>query len=119
MTADRSLAPDSQAELTLTAVAYQSPNQRYIYIDPPLPNHALQVGSNANIKVYLAMPSYVPTSALSFVVREHCLFALAVPTYPISTVACNVALRFRCCPKARWWTSGLRSYYRLVTTCTA
>lgn len=119
MTADQSLPPDSQGELTLTAVAYQSPNERYIYIEPPMPNRALQVGSNANIKVYIAMPSYVPTSALSFVVGEHCLFSLAVPTCPISTVACNVALPLRCCPKVRWWILGIRSCYRVGTTCTA
>lgn len=83
VTTDPSLQPASQAELTLTALAYQSPNQRYIYIDPPLPNRALQVGSNANIKVYFAVPSYVPTSALSYVVRERHLSDLAVPTVPI------------------------------------
>lgn len=68
VTADTNLLPASQAELTLTAVAYESPNQRYIYIDPPQPNSALQVGSYANIKVYSAMPSYVPISALSYMV---------------------------------------------------
>lgn len=79
MTADTNLLPASQAELTLTAVAYESPNQRYIYIDPPQPNRALQVGSYANIKVYSAMPSYVPISALSYMVRERRLTVLAVP----------------------------------------
>lgn len=119
VTADRSLSQQSQAELTLTAVAYQSPNQRYIYIEPLMPNRALQVGSHANIKVYFAMPSYVPTSALSYVVRERRLFGLAVPTGPIFTVARNVAPPLRCCPKVRWCTLGLKSFYRVVTTCKA
>lgn len=117
MTADPNLLPASQAEQTLTAVAYDSPNQRYIYIDPPLPNRALLVGSNSNIKVYLAMPSYVPTSALSYVVREDRLSGLVVHTDPISTAAFDVALPLRCCPKVRWWTLGFGSY-REVTTCT-
>lgn len=79
VTADPNLPLASQAELPLTAVAYESPNQRYIYIDPPLPNRALQVGSYANIKVYSAMPSYVPISALSYMVREGRLTGLDVP----------------------------------------
>lgn len=117
VTADTNLLPASQAEKTLVAVAYQSPNQRYIYIDPPLPNRALQVGSNANIKVYLAMPSYVPTSALSYVVREHRLYCLAIATSPISTAAADVAPPLRFCPKVKWWTLGLRSLHRDLTTC--
>lgn len=69
-TADPALPAASQAPLTLTAEAYHSPNQRYLYIDPPLPNHSLQVGQFANIKVYSATPSYVPVKALSFLVRK-------------------------------------------------
>lgn len=95
MTDDRDLPPASQAELTLTAVAYESPNQRYIYIDPPLPNRALQVGSYANIKVYSTMPSYVPISALSYMVRERCLTGLAIPTHPVSMAASDMALPLR------------------------
>lgn len=117
MTADPNLLPASQAELTLTAVAYESPNQRYIYIDPPQPNRALQVGSYANIKVYSAMPPYVPISSLSYMVREHRLTVLAIPAHPVSTAACDVALPLRCCPRGRWCTSGLRSFSRAVTIC--
>uniref|UniRef100_A0A3Q4BYD7 NTR domain-containing protein n=1 Tax=Mola mola TaxID=94237 RepID=A0A3Q4BYD7_MOLML len=67
-TADPALPSASQAVLTLTAVAYHSPNQRYMYIDPPLPGRGLQVGTFANIKVYATAPSYVPIQALSYLV---------------------------------------------------
>ncbi|KAM9360733.1 complement C5 [Symphorus nematophorus] len=67
-TADPSLPAPSQATLMLTAVAYHSPNQRYLYIDPPPPGRSLEVGLYANIKVYSATPSYVPIKALSYLV---------------------------------------------------
>ncbi|XP_011613600.2 complement C5 isoform X1 [Takifugu rubripes] len=67
-TADPVLPAASQATLNLAAVSYHSPNQRYLYIDPPLPGHGLVVGSFANIKVYSATPSYIPVRALSFLV---------------------------------------------------
>lgn len=70
-TADPALPSASQAVLTLTAVAYHSPNQRYMYIDPPLPGRGLQVGTFANIKVYATAPSYVPIQALSYLVTQH------------------------------------------------
>ncbi|XP_031158002.1 complement C5 isoform X3 [Sander lucioperca] len=67
-TADPTLPAASQASLTLEAVSYHSPNQRYLYIDPPLPGQGLEVGQYSNIKVYSAMPSYVPIRALSYLV---------------------------------------------------
>ncbi|XP_044053377.1 complement C5 [Siniperca chuatsi] len=67
-TADPALPALSQASLSLEAVAYHSPNQRYLYIDPPLPGHGLEVGQFSNIKVYSATPSYVPVRALSYLV---------------------------------------------------
>ncbi|XP_019741202.1 complement C5 [Hippocampus comes] len=67
-TSDPSLPAASQARLVLTAVAYESPNRRYLYIDLPLSGQALQVGRFANIKVYSSTPSYVPINALSFLV---------------------------------------------------
>ncbi|KAM9858664.1 complement C5 [Aulostomus maculatus] len=67
-TADPALPATSQASLHLEAVAYHSPNQRYLYIDPPQPGRSLQVGLYTNIKVYSATPSYVPIKALSFLV---------------------------------------------------
>ncbi|XP_040011681.1 complement C5 [Xiphias gladius] len=67
-TADPALPEASQASLSLKAVAYHSPNQRYLYIDPPLPGHGLQVGQYANIKVYSSTPSYLPIRALSYMV---------------------------------------------------
>lgn len=70
-TADPALPATSQATLSLTVVAYHSPNQRYLYIDPPLPGRSLEVGHFANIKVYSATPSYVPVRALSYLVRKH------------------------------------------------
>lgn len=69
-TADPALPAASQAALSLEAVAYHSPNQRYLYIDPPLPGRGLEVGRFARIKVYSATPSYVPVKALSFLVRK-------------------------------------------------
>ncbi|XP_032372446.1 complement C5 isoform X2 [Etheostoma spectabile] len=67
-TADPTLPASSQARLSLEAVSYHSPNQRYLYIDPPLPGQGLEVGQFSNIKVYSAMPSYVPIRALSYLV---------------------------------------------------
>ncbi|XP_070760148.1 complement C5 [Enoplosus armatus] len=67
-TADPALPAASQASLSLTAVAYHSPNQRYLYINPPLPGHGLEVGQFSNIEVYSAMPVYVSVRALSYLV---------------------------------------------------
>lgn len=69
-TADPALPVDSQASLSLEAVAYHSPNQRYLYIDPPLPGRGLEVGRFSSIKVYSATPSYVPVKALSYLVGK-------------------------------------------------
>ncbi|XP_026199541.1 complement C5 [Anabas testudineus] len=67
-TVDSFLPAASQARLSLEAVAYHSPNQRYLYIDPPLPGRGLEVGRYANIKVYSATPSYVAIPAISYLV---------------------------------------------------
>ncbi|XP_076588073.1 complement C5 [Chaetodon auriga] len=67
-TADATLPAASQASLSLEAVAYHSPNQRYLYIDSPLPGYGLEVGHFTSIKVYSATPSYVPVRALSYLV---------------------------------------------------
>ncbi|XP_069579966.1 complement C5 isoform X1 [Brachyistius frenatus] len=67
-TADPALPAASQASLSLEALAYRSPNQRYLYIDPWLPGRGLAVGTHANIKVYSATPSYLPVKALSYLV---------------------------------------------------
>ncbi|XP_034396896.1 complement C5 isoform X2 [Cyclopterus lumpus] len=67
-TADSTLPEASQASLSLKASAYHSPNQRYLYIDPPLPGGGLVVGQFANIQVYSATPFYVPVRALSYLV---------------------------------------------------
>lgn len=69
-TANPVLPAASQARLDLVALSYHSPNQRYLYIDPPLPGQGLAVGSFANIKVYSATPSYIPVRALSFLVSK-------------------------------------------------
>uniref|UniRef100_A0A3B3X3F7 Anaphylatoxin-like domain-containing protein n=1 Tax=Poecilia mexicana TaxID=48701 RepID=A0A3B3X3F7_9TELE len=50
-TADPTLPAQSQASLALEAVAYHSPNQRYLYIDTPMFGHTLQVSHYANIQV--------------------------------------------------------------------
>ncbi|XP_061881270.1 complement C5 isoform X2 [Entelurus aequoreus] len=67
-TEDPALPATSQASLSLEAMAYNSPNRRYLYIDPPLSGQSLHVGRYANIKVYSSTPSYVPVKALSFLV---------------------------------------------------
>ncbi|XP_057687194.1 complement C5 [Corythoichthys intestinalis] len=67
-TSDSSLPAESQARLVLTAVAYHSPNRRYLYIDLPFSRQPLKVGHFANIKVYSSTPDYVPINALSFMV---------------------------------------------------
>ncbi|XP_042276163.1 complement C5 isoform X3 [Thunnus maccoyii] len=67
-TADTALPAASQASLTLEAKAYHSPNERYLYIDPPMPSQGLHVGQYANIKVFSATPSYIPVQSLSFLV---------------------------------------------------
>ncbi|KAK9521964.1 hypothetical protein VZT92_018466 [Zoarces viviparus] len=67
-TVDSNLPAASQASLSLEALAYQSPNQRYLYIDPPLASSSLEVGRFTNIQVYSATPTYVPIKALSYLV---------------------------------------------------
>ncbi|XP_047448971.1 complement C5 [Mugil cephalus] len=67
-TDDPSLPPSSQASLTLEAIAYHSPNHRYLYIDPPMQEHGLVVGGYAQVKVYLAMPSYLPLKSISYLI---------------------------------------------------
>ncbi|XP_056142299.1 complement C5 [Lampris incognitus] len=67
-TSDPDLPPASQASLTLEPVAYHSPNQRYLYIDPPLARGGLKAGYRANIKVYSATPTYLPVKTLNFLV---------------------------------------------------
>uniref|UniRef100_A0A665VUW4 Alpha-2-macroglobulin bait region domain-containing protein n=1 Tax=Echeneis naucrates TaxID=173247 RepID=A0A665VUW4_ECHNA len=67
-TADSSLPPFSQANLELKAEAYFSPNERYLYIDPPLPGNALEVGRYADISVYSATPSYLRIKYLNYLV---------------------------------------------------
>uniref|UniRef100_A0A667XN33 Complement component 5 n=1 Tax=Myripristis murdjan TaxID=586833 RepID=A0A667XN33_9TELE len=67
-TADASLPLASQASRSLTAAAYFSPNQRYLYIDPPFAGRGLEVGTRAQIKVYSATPAFVSVNALSFLV---------------------------------------------------
>ncbi|XP_062237196.1 complement C5 [Platichthys flesus] len=67
-TADPALPAASQVSLSLHAAAYRSPNQRYLYIDPPLPGRGLVAGQYANIQVYSATPSYLPVGSLSYLV---------------------------------------------------
>ncbi|XP_014913176.1 complement C5 isoform X1 [Poecilia latipinna] len=67
-TADPTLPAQSQASLALEAVAYHSPNQRYLYIDTPMFGHTLQVSQYANIQVYTAAPSYLNIRTLNYLV---------------------------------------------------
>ncbi|XP_032435409.1 complement C5 [Xiphophorus hellerii] len=67
-TADPTLPAQSQASLTLEAVAYHSPNQRYLYINTPMFGHSLRVSHYANIQVYTAAPSYLNIRTLSYLV---------------------------------------------------
>ncbi|KAF7205436.1 transcript variant X1 [Nothobranchius furzeri] len=67
-TADPTLPSSSQASLTLEPVAYQSPNQRYLYIDTPMFGRSLEVGRYTNIHVYTATPSYLNIRTLNYLV---------------------------------------------------
>uniref|UniRef100_A0A3B5MIA9 Anaphylatoxin-like domain-containing protein n=1 Tax=Xiphophorus couchianus TaxID=32473 RepID=A0A3B5MIA9_9TELE len=67
-TADPTLPAESQASLTLEAVAYHSPNQRYLYINTPMFGHSLRVSHYANIQVYTAAPSYLNIRTLNYLV---------------------------------------------------
>ncbi|XP_026042182.1 complement C5 [Astatotilapia calliptera] len=67
-TDDSTLPAASQSSLTLTAVAYYSPNQRYLYIDAPLMGPGLQVGRPPRLSVYSATPSYIPITTISYLV---------------------------------------------------
>ncbi|PWA14829.1 hypothetical protein CCH79_00020215 [Gambusia affinis] len=67
-TADPALPAQSQASLTLEAVAYHSPNQRYLYINTPMFGHSLLVSHYANIQVYAAAPSYLNIRTLNYLV---------------------------------------------------
>ncbi|XP_028270713.1 complement C5 [Parambassis ranga] len=67
-TADRALSAASQASLTLEAVAYHSPNGRYLYIDPPLPGQGLKVGRYANIKLFAVLPANVHIKSFNYLV---------------------------------------------------
>lgn len=69
-TVDRTLSAASQARLTLEAVAYHSPNGRYLYIDPPLPGQGLKVGRYANIKLYTVLPASVHIKTFNYLVRR-------------------------------------------------
>ncbi|KAM4578048.1 complement C5 [Fundulus diaphanus] len=66
--ADPSLPAQSQASLTLEAVAYHSPNQRYLYINTPLYGSSLKVGQYANIQVFTAAPSFLNIKAINYLV---------------------------------------------------
>ncbi|XP_030581729.1 complement C5-like [Archocentrus centrarchus] len=67
-TEDSTLPAASQSSLSLTSVAYYSPNQRYLYIDTPLTGPGLRVGQLASLSVYSATPSYIPIRAISYLV---------------------------------------------------
>lgn len=66
-------------------MAYHSPNQRYLYIDPPIQQQALVVGRHTQIKVYLAAPSYLPIKSLSYLVRGR----RCGPPFCLSSCRCN------------------------------
>ncbi|XP_028313986.1 complement C5 [Gouania willdenowi] len=66
-TADPALPALSQARLSLSAQAYHSPNQRYLYIDAP-GGSTLTVGNFANIKVYSATPQFITIRSISYMV---------------------------------------------------
>ncbi|KAM9391787.1 complement C5 [Pholidichthys leucotaenia] len=67
-TNDPTLPAESQATLELTAVAYHSPNERYLYVDAPAPGTSLEVGRNARLEVFSQTPSYIAVKAISYLV---------------------------------------------------
>uniref|UniRef100_A0A8C7CM82 Complement component 5 n=1 Tax=Oncorhynchus kisutch TaxID=8019 RepID=A0A8C7CM82_ONCKI len=65
-TADERLPFGSQAEYTLEAKAYSSPNERYLYIDLPSDYSGLQVGQHVSIQIYFHARSYLRIETFSY-----------------------------------------------------
>ena len=69
-TADERLPFGSQAEYTLEAKAYSSPNERYLYIDLPSDYSGLQVGQHVSIQIYFHARSYLRIETFSYQVSD-------------------------------------------------
>uniref|UniRef100_A0A6Q2X2N5 NTR domain-containing protein n=1 Tax=Esox lucius TaxID=8010 RepID=A0A6Q2X2N5_ESOLU len=65
-TADERLPESSQAQYTLEAMAYSSPNERYLYIDLPSTYAAAEVGSPLSIVIYFYARSYLQIENFSY-----------------------------------------------------
>uniref|UniRef100_A0A4W5LFH7 Complement C5 n=1 Tax=Hucho hucho TaxID=62062 RepID=A0A4W5LFH7_9TELE len=65
-TADERLPSGNQAEYTLEAKAYSSPNERYLYIDLPSDYSGLQVGQHVSIQIYFHARSYLQIETFSY-----------------------------------------------------
>uniref|UniRef100_A0A674CVS6 Complement C5 n=1 Tax=Salmo trutta TaxID=8032 RepID=A0A674CVS6_SALTR len=65
-TADERLPFGNQAEYTLEAKAYSSPNERYLYIDLPSDYSGLQVGQHVSIQIYFHARSYLRIETFSY-----------------------------------------------------
>lgn len=68
LTDDRSLPADSQASLPLAAESYDSPNARYLYIDPSPIQTA--VGSHTQVTVYSVAPPYLRVRSLNYLIMS-------------------------------------------------
>ncbi|XP_041756480.2 complement C5 [Coregonus clupeaformis] len=65
-TADEQLPSGSQAEYTLEAKAYLSPNERYLYIDLPSDYSGLQVGQHVSLQIYFHARRYLQIETFSY-----------------------------------------------------
>uniref|UniRef100_A0AAY4ESR9 Complement component 5 n=1 Tax=Denticeps clupeoides TaxID=299321 RepID=A0AAY4ESR9_9TELE len=66
VTADRRLSAQSQATFKFSTETYNSPNKRYLYIDLPSQQSALQVNDHVSIKVYFSFQDFLPLKSFSY-----------------------------------------------------
>lgn len=66
VTADQSLPAESQASLSLGATSYDSPNARYLYIDPsPIKD---KVGHYTQVTIHTVGPPYLSVKTLNYLI---------------------------------------------------
>ncbi|KAK7899565.1 hypothetical protein WMY93_020418 [Mugilogobius chulae] len=67
-TDDDQLPRESQASLSLRAQSYESPNARYLYIEPT--SVLASVGSHAQVTVYAENPPFVSAKSLNYLIMS-------------------------------------------------
>ncbi|XP_060763103.1 complement C5 [Neoarius graeffei] len=66
VTDDEKYPPENQAQLKLSAVAYKSVNQRYLYINLPSDATAFEVDTYADILIHFNYRQYLPLKTFSY-----------------------------------------------------